>query len=377
MTATEIVLLAAGVVIFILSFLLPDRGDKRQAKTAARIAREEVKALVDSEMDAVKVQMDEAVSDTVTSAMEKTERSMERLSNEKIMAINEYSDTVLSEIHKNHEEAMFLYDMLNNKHTNLKNTVSEVNRTVKVAEETVNTFRKLSPESDVSAPISGNKTEAVQEPLTGLQLLSASKMAAAARRSAAPPQEISPRREPAAPREVPQREPAAPPREIPPRQEPAALRETPVRQTPVSPQEVSVQRTAVTPREIPVRQPVSSPQALSARQASVSPQEPPVRRESAVSGKTPAAGTAAKRSTARPKAAFVRTAEEQIAKETGIILSELAEADEMSENGNSNVQILRLYNRGMDQVNIAKELGLGVGEVKLVIDLFDSQKQEK
>lgn len=32
---------------------------------------------------------------------------MERLTNEKIMAVNEYSDTVLEEINKNHKEAVF------------------------------------------------------------------------------------------------------------------------------------------------------------------------------------------------------------------------------------------------------------------------------
>ena len=35
---------------------------------------------------------------------------MDRITNEKMMAINEDSDTVMTEIHKNHEEAVFLYD---------------------------------------------------------------------------------------------------------------------------------------------------------------------------------------------------------------------------------------------------------------------------
>ena len=48
---------------------------------------------------------------------------LERVTNEKIMAVNEYSDTVLEEINKNHKEVLFLYDMLNDKHDNLKNTV--------------------------------------------------------------------------------------------------------------------------------------------------------------------------------------------------------------------------------------------------------------
>ena len=38
--------------------------------------------------------------------------------------------------------------------------------------------------------------------------------------------------------------------------------------------------------------------------------------------------------------------------------------------GNNNEKILKLHNQGKSNVAIAKELGLGVGEVKLVIDLF-------
>ena len=53
---------------------------------------------------------------------------MERISNEKIMAVNEYSDTVLDAIHKNHEEVMFLYDMLSDKQQSLKNLSMEAER---------------------------------------------------------------------------------------------------------------------------------------------------------------------------------------------------------------------------------------------------------
>lgn len=134
--------MVAGGIIFILSFFIPERktGSSVQTKEAAR---EEISSLVADEMDKVRSHVDEVVDEAVNYAMEKTERSLERLSNEKIMAVSEYSDTVLSEIHKNHEEAIFLYDMLNSKHTNLKNTVSEVNRTVKEAEEAVTGLQRM------------------------------------------------------------------------------------------------------------------------------------------------------------------------------------------------------------------------------------------
>lgn len=38
---------------------------------------------------------------------------------------------------------------------------------------------------------------------------------------------------------------------------------------------------------------------------------------------------------------------------------------------NSNERILKLHEAGKSNMAIAKELGLGIGEVKLVIDLFE------
>ena len=49
---------------------------------------------------------------------------------------------------------------------------------------------------------------------------------------------------------------------------------------------------------------------------------------------------------------------------------ETAEDEEEMEKLNSNDRILALYRQGKSSVDIAKTLGLGVGEVKLVIDLF-------
>ncbi len=97
-------------------------------------AKEEIKGLMEEEMQTVR-QMQDKMEETSEDALEKAERSLERLTNEKIMAVSEYSDTVLQEIHKNHEEAMFLYDMLNNKHANIKDTVSKMDKAVKAAED--------------------------------------------------------------------------------------------------------------------------------------------------------------------------------------------------------------------------------------------------
>ncbi len=133
----------AGGIIFVLSFFIPDR----KGTSADALSAEDIRKLVEQELAAMRKSVDEATDESVSYAMEKTERSLERLSNEKIMAVNEYSDTVLAEIRKNHEEVMFLYDMLNNKHTSLKNTVAEVNRAVKEAEEAVAALKRQAAET--------------------------------------------------------------------------------------------------------------------------------------------------------------------------------------------------------------------------------------
>ena len=125
MDILEVILLIVGIVIFIGSFLLPaGRSDAGRIDTDA--AKQEIHGLIEEEMKTVRAQVQDKVEETSEDALEKAERSLERLTNEKIMAVSEYSDTVLQEIHKNHEEAMFLYDMLNSKHANIKDTVSKM-----------------------------------------------------------------------------------------------------------------------------------------------------------------------------------------------------------------------------------------------------------
>lgn len=154
----EGILLIIGAALAIASFVIPV-SQQEAAESDKELAAEEIKAIVDREMKDIRKHTDEVVGEAVDYAVEKTERSLERLTNEKMMAINEYSDTVLQEINKNHNEVMFLYDMLNDKHTNLKNTVSEATRTAQAVEETkkeaeavVSGFQKISAPLAEEAP---------------------------------------------------------------------------------------------------------------------------------------------------------------------------------------------------------------------------------
>jgi hypothetical protein len=65
----------------------------------------------------------------------------------------------------------------------------------------------------------------------------------------------------------------------------------------------------------------------------------------------------------------------QMAEEDLDLKSEFSDLleEEFTENENSNDIILHMYRSGSSVLDIARELGLGVGEVKLVIDLYQGE----
>ena len=300
MSVIEIVLIIIGAGVFLLGYLLP-AGKKDVDEEVQLISEAEIRKLVDSETERVRDRVSDIVDETIGYSIEKTERAMERVANEKIMAVNEYSDTVLSEIHKNHEEAMFLYDMLNSKHTNLKDTVSAVNRTVKEVEEKVNSLKAMTNVS-VNPQVSAQEFHPMNVQTANTVPPAAVAVQQTTRSVNAVPSALERLASIAAPQRA----------------------STPVQAAPVS---VSVVSAPVQAAPVPVSvvpAPVQAA-AMSSSAAPVSAGRVSFLQEKAVDGQ------------------------------------------------NNNERILELYRNGKSKVAIAKELGLGVGEVKLVIDLFRNQ----
>lgn len=283
MVWVEFILLIIGIGAFIASFVIP---------ASKETMREAERALVDDEIkNQVSVHVEKAVSEirdsadeTVQYAVDKTERSLERLTNEKIMAVNEYADTVLSDIHKNHEEVVFLYDMLNDKQVNVKNTAMEVEKMVK----SVNATAKEAKQSML-------EVQAVKAELTAIDI----------RRN-----------------------------EI---QDEAKGLSSPVAGE-LDASDFGGEKIAgeVTPQE----------EGVSQEKASAAAKRVPAKKAASGKGKSVTKKAAADAAEA---------------------LSQTADGEE----GNNNEAILALHKKGKSNIAIARELGLGVGEVKLVIDLFN------
>lgn len=132
MTGVEIVLLLAGAAIFIISFFVPDKGNDAGNVS---INESEIKDIIERELNSVIDQSESRMEDTAAYIVERTEVALDKLSNEKMMAINEYSDTVMEAIDRNHQEVVFMYDMLNSKSADIKNTIKEADRLEKERKE--------------------------------------------------------------------------------------------------------------------------------------------------------------------------------------------------------------------------------------------------
>lgn len=284
MTTLEITLLILGAVIFIASFIIPE--NKKEAEELDKeLVQKELAKMLQEEIKNVHSQVEDTVEETVSYSMERTERALERVTNEKITAVSEYTETVLSDIHKSHEEVMFLYDMLNEKHVNLKETASEVSKTMKEASEVVQ-------EADQAKKEVSMATQALDEAL-----------AAATEDWDFEPIDIS---------GIEKLKQAAAPRQKESLQQPEKSEQNEM------------------PKPAKSRKPART------------------------------ANTRKKKSTPAAK--------KENSENVSNMSMQFDAGQETAENNNE--RILELHKKGKSNVAIAKELGLGVGEVKLVIDLF-------
>ncbi len=271
-----------GLIFFVLSFILPER---KKNKEEEKETEERIRAFVTKELEGAKERIDDMVEETVNYSVEKTERALEKMSNEKIMAVDEYSETVLEKINANHNEAVFLYDMLNDKDEKLKNTEQELIKEKEKTEEVKKEIEKK--QAEVIAKAEENE-EADDE-----------------------------------------KEPDFRP---------------------------------FMPEQLVLRDGVAIPKA----EAVAFNKEPAEKKKDTVKITGEAAAPKKKTaSTSKKKAEPKRNPANNVS---------LHFDTDNDGKKNSNEMIRKLHEQGKSNMAIAKELGLGVGEVKLVIDLFASKK---
>lgn len=128
MTGVAWILLLIGVVFMIGSFFVTEKLSPSELNQIAELSEEELKRIIDRGLKNAETRIEDAIDEQVDQSSEKVERSLEKVTNDKIMAISEYSDTVIESMNKTHNEIMFLYSMLNDKHTELTGMAADLQR---------------------------------------------------------------------------------------------------------------------------------------------------------------------------------------------------------------------------------------------------------
>ena len=117
MSGIEIFLIVVGMIAIAISFF----------DISIFVNKEEINSFESKFNDEILEQkVSEAIDGIIESKVESTEVKIEKMLNEKIMTVGEYSENVISEIDKNHNEVMFLYGMLNDKEKEVKNTLIDI-----------------------------------------------------------------------------------------------------------------------------------------------------------------------------------------------------------------------------------------------------------
>lgn len=122
MNGLEICLVIIGVLVIAISYIFSERFGGKDAETEllkdgkfSDVAKEIIKREVEAELSMI-----------VDDKLEEAKKDLTKMSSEQILAMGNYSDDINLRISKNHEEVMFLYNMLNDKETVVKNTIKDI-----------------------------------------------------------------------------------------------------------------------------------------------------------------------------------------------------------------------------------------------------------
>lgn len=125
MGTVEIVLLVIGIICVIVGIILGLTDNNEKEATESSVSDYDAA----SQVSQVAQTIDSIIEKKMQDIEDKTEARLDKISNTKILEMNEYADGVLKEINRNHNEVMFMYDMLNEKDKEIKTTVKDVNVT--------------------------------------------------------------------------------------------------------------------------------------------------------------------------------------------------------------------------------------------------------
>ena len=117
MTGIEIVILVAGILCICISFLM---AGKREEVNGQSMSSEPAEIWSDKEEEMIKNRVGSLLEEKQFETVEQAKDQMNHLCNDKIMAMDEFSRQILSKIDANHQEVVFMYNLIGEKENELK-----------------------------------------------------------------------------------------------------------------------------------------------------------------------------------------------------------------------------------------------------------------
>lgn len=152
MSTLEICLLVVGIVLMIASFFITEKLSSNELNKLSELSTEEMQKILERNLNDAQKKVDNMVDQVIDHSIEKSmdvvERALDKETNEKMRVLTEYSDTVLESINKTHNEVMFLYSMLNDKHSELTKYAGNLAQLAIHLEELEQNIEKTIAESD-------------------------------------------------------------------------------------------------------------------------------------------------------------------------------------------------------------------------------------
>ncbi len=137
MSPVEIIFVLLGIGILIASCFV---GSKEEKTDTAMLLQEQALELQKEEIKKYAEQLlEEKSEETVV----KTDDYLSKISNEKIMSVNDFSTQIIEKIDANHKEVVFLYEMLNQKEDEIKQTVQQFDKEKQELQEVIGDVIKL------------------------------------------------------------------------------------------------------------------------------------------------------------------------------------------------------------------------------------------
>lgn len=125
----DIILVVVGLIIIVISFVISenDKDDEKEIPVPV-ITKELLESSIDDLNEVIIKKFDRKFEERWEETIADADDQMGQISNEKIMAVHDFSAEVLEKINQNHEDVIFLYKMLNDKEEELKQMALEIER---------------------------------------------------------------------------------------------------------------------------------------------------------------------------------------------------------------------------------------------------------